>query len=143
MARSTWVWRNGKVVPKAEAAREEYASISHLRSTLPAPYVRSDYIKEFVSHVDGKTPITSKSQWEKHVKHNGCQIIGNDKPDVAARGVVDVGAVKQDMAQAFEMHEQGYEAPPLERTDEFGSAQDLVNTDYVRADVAVDTGGVA
>lgn len=119
--RGSWVFREGRMVPKHEALAKDYAVISSKRSSLAAPAVISDNMTPFKSHVDGKTWFDSKRAWEKHVKANGCSIVGNDMPSAAPRfdDVKHRRDVEADVAQAVQMVEQGYKPPPVEHAEEF------------------------
>lgn len=123
--RGSWVFREGRMVPKHEAAKRDYAIIASKRSNLPSPAVISDNMPAFKSHVDGKTWFDSKSAWQKHVKAAGYEIVGSDMPKPSRRFDERKYAeeVKRDIAEAFQMHEQGYVAPPVERAEEFKTAE--------------------
>ena len=85
-SRGTWVFRNGKLIPKSEASRLDYGRVAHAMSHLAAPAIRSDKIeKPFVSHIDGRTVFDSKSAWERHVRENGCIIVGDSASAVPLR----------------------------------------------------------
>lgn len=51
------------------------------RSPLGVPYIRSDGMDPVRNHADGRM-YDSRSGFEKAVKAAGCEILGNDKPDI-------------------------------------------------------------
>ena len=65
MARETYVFRDGKMVPKEEA-----------RPLASGPYVMGD-IAPFVTHGD-KVEITSRSALREYERKTGFRQIGND-----------------------------------------------------------------
>ena len=135
--RGTWVFRNGEMIPKHLANQQEYKHRRRVRSGLAAPAIRRDSMSEFVSTVDGKTVIDSKSKWEKHVKAAGCEIVGNENVSAADRFVgskAHSSSVKQDIVDAFEKHEQGYVEQPLPDMRDAGLSKDDISVDFVRAD---------
>lgn len=69
MSRETFVWRDGKCVPK------------HLAAPLSAPrhYVIPDSMDAIKSMADGKM-YESKSDYYASVKARGFEIVGNEKP---------------------------------------------------------------
>lgn len=143
-ARGTWVFRNGKLIPKSEANKEKYAHLQSVRSELSAPAIRRDGIDEFVSHIDGKTVFDSKSAWERHVRANGMEIIGNEPPSagVGKRYVETLDhskSVQKDVIEAYHMVENGYVPPPLPDIRDVGvSSDDLAASNYVRSEASVD-----
>lgn len=67
-----YVWRDGELIPKHLAPRVPVA-----RSSLPAPYIRSDGMDATLNHANGLL-YDSKSAYERAVKDAGCEIVGND-----------------------------------------------------------------
>jgi len=138
--RGSWVFRNGKLIPKHEAARLDYGKVAHAISGLSAPAIRSDKIeKPFVSHIDGKTVFDSKSKWERHVRENGCIIVGDNVEGLKVGPTdEDIRAhrkqVQADVVEAIQKIEQGYQAPPLEQADEVdvSAARRAAAEGYVR-----------
>lgn len=51
------------------------------RSDLPMPAIRADGMDPVRNHADGRM-YDSRSGFEKAVKAAGCEILGNDKPDI-------------------------------------------------------------
>lgn len=136
--RGTWVFRNGEMIPKHLANQQEYKHRRRVRSDLSAPSIRRDGMTEFVSTVDGKTVIDSKSKWEKHVKAAGCDIVGNDAPPAADRFVgskAHASSIKKDIVEAFEKSEQGHVVEPLRDMREVGiNKTDLSGDSFIRSD---------
>lgn len=138
--RGTWVFRNGKLVPKHEAAALDFGRKAHAVSNLAAPAIRSDKIeKPFISHIDGKTVFDSKSAWERHVRENNCVIVGNNveglKMGPSESDFRELRKqVQKDVVDAFDKVEQGYQDAPMERADEIDiSAAKRAATDgYLR-----------
>lgn len=139
-SRGTWVFRNGKLIPKSEASRLDYGRVAHAMSHLAAPAIRSDKIeKPFVSHIDGRTVFDSKSAWERHVRENGCIIVG-DNVEGLKTGPTEADhrahrkQVQADVVEAIQKIEQGYQAPPEERADEIdvSAARQAARDGYVR-----------
>jgi len=67
MAREVFVYRDGKLVPKGEAAPLNRG-----------PYVISDCMAPVRSMADGKM-YDSKSTYSRAVRAAGCEIVGNEK----------------------------------------------------------------
>jgi hypothetical protein len=71
------------------------------RSHLPAPRIRPDGMAPTVCPIDGNA-YDSKSQYERVVKANGCEIVGNDSfwdrpaPEFKPEGV------KEDLKKAWD-----------------------------------------
>jgi hypothetical protein len=122
-------------VPKHEAVVAEYVRSVHARSDMPAPYLRFDGMKAFKSPINGLW-FDSKSAWERHVKANGCEIIGNDLPRKAEPCAVAAKKdLQADIAKAFQMHEQGYQAAPVRDASEVGiDARAAATSDFVRGE---------
>lgn len=143
MARGTWVFYDGELLTKSEVDHRKSMKRAGSRSDLPCPYIRTDHVEPFLSHIDGKTVFDSKSAWEKHVRAHGYTIAGNDLKEAPAQEVraeataEEIKEVAKDAALAFEMHEQGYQAPPLERTSDF-ALPTTPGDEFVRADVVGD-----
>jgi hypothetical protein len=93
--RGTYVLRDGKLVPKHEAA-----PLSHpgAPSDLPRPFVVSDGC-EFVSMVDGST-VTSKSRYRADLRARGYEEVGNERPKPPQRPGAP-GGVKDDLRRAI------------------------------------------
>lgn len=135
--RGSWVFRNGRLIPKSEAQRGAREQAMLARSALPAPAVHMDGMNEFVSHVDGKTVIDSKKKWERHVKEAGYEIVGNDQPSKGTKAHETKAyrdEVKKDIALAMEKLEQGWTPPPEESAADSGITISPGSDGYVRAD---------
>lgn len=140
--RGTFVFRNGRMVPKHEAMRGEWEHRMSVRGDVAAPAIRRDSMDEFVSLIDGKTVFDSKSAWERHVKANGCEIVGNDTPPASKRFIeteAHTKSVQKDIVEAFHMVENGYVPQPMPDVREIGLDIGPVRDEYVRTEaVSID-----
>ena len=93
-----YVWRDGELIPKHLAPRTPVA-----RSSLPAPYIRSDGMDATLNHANGHV-YDSKSAYERAVKEAGCEIVGNDSAFQGERQAEykPLGGVEQDVKAAIE-----------------------------------------
>ncbi len=115
MSRGSWVWRDGKMVEKHLAGPARGMPDGSKRSSLAAPYITSDY-KAYRSTHTGEM-IEGRAAHREHLRRHGLVELGND--DVPGKtsqerlrdATRDVAA---DVAKAYEMLEQGYQAPPEE-----------------------------
>lgn len=93
--RETYVWRNGKCVPKSEAGQHE---------TIQSVYVQSDYLPGGAM----RHPITgelmdSKSQFRAVTRAHGCVEVGNEvQRDTRRLESFDSNSRKADIARAIE-----------------------------------------
>lgn len=88
MTRATYVFRDGQLIDKRLAPPPAYQ-----RSSLKAPYIRTDGMSATWNPVNGKH-YDSKSAYERAVRNAGCVIVGDDSsltraeaPQFAAEGV--------------------------------------------------------
>lgn len=120
----TWVVRNGQLVEKHLAGPMQPAPDK--RSPLAMPYIAPDRV-EYQSMVDGKM-ITGRKQHRDHLRAYGMTEVGNEKPKAEPakrKPKIDKKQLKNDIAQAFEMVEQGYRAPRLPK---LGAPEIVVDT---------------
>lgn len=96
--RGTWVYRNGKVVPKHSAQPRGAGRVSNVISD----DIGTDL--EHMAYADGRR-TASKSVYRRWTKEAGCVEKGNDRERPRAGTPPDVRA---DVAQAIEMVRQGY-----------------------------------
>lgn len=148
--RGTWVFRDGKCIPKNEAHRERVVEASEKRSALPAPYVMSD-IQPYQSMVDGSM-ITSRSEHRDHLRQHGCEEVGNEKLSFE-KPVAPKGEIAREIKDTIEQLKAGYVDPELGPThDSDGNpivepdiepvviSGDVKNGDVIRSDVLPDAG---
>jgi hypothetical protein len=102
--RERFVFRNGGLVPWAEASRIQNAE--DRRSGLPCPSIIRDGLDGLMSHVDGKR-YDSKSAYYRSVKAAGCEIVGNEAPTTTVEGNKRPVS-RDDVEQAIAKLEQGY-----------------------------------
>ena len=77
------------------------------------PAIHRDTTEPLVHPATGQT-LDSKSRFRQITKDHGLIEVGNDSLTSLNPRRDDVKSRKQDIAQAIEMVEQGYQAPPLE-----------------------------
>lgn len=68
-----YVLRDGELIERHKAPR-----LKVQRSSLPAPYIRSDGMADTFNPADGRL-YDSKSAYERAVREAGCTIVGDDK----------------------------------------------------------------
>jgi len=90
MARETFVYRDGEVIPKREAYQRA-----------AGPYVISDHLDGTASPITGKM-FDSKSAYYRHVRENGCEIVGNDPAGYTPPPEREMGDPRRDIARAIE-----------------------------------------
>jgi hypothetical protein len=90
MARETYVLRDGELVPKWQAGPSERVG---------GPYIISDHLDGTASPISGKI-YDSKSAYYRHIRNNGCQIVGNEKME--APRPVSMGDPSRDIARAIQ-----------------------------------------
>ena len=92
MTRQTYVFRDGKLIPKhlAKPLRRVYGR---------GPNVISD-IEDVRSMIDGKH-YSSRRHYRDHVKDNDCQIVGNDLNNAKPHEIPDAPGLEDDIAQAM------------------------------------------
>lgn len=112
--RGSWVFRNGELIPKKQAATETAAIAAQIRSAHPAPMVMSD-IEEYRSMIDGSM-ITSRKQHRDHLRAHGCIEVGNEKVGTDAPSHLAKNEIKTEIKTAIEQIEQGYVDPELPPT---------------------------
>ncbi len=96
MTRGTFVYRNGKIVPK------------HRAKPKIATYVVSDNLGADLEHhgyADGRS-TSSKSEFRRWTKEAGLTEKGNDRE--APQRVDKAGDLRRDVQQAVQMVNQGY-----------------------------------
>jgi hypothetical protein len=79
------------------------------------PAIIRDHMDPLLHPCTGEL-MDSKGAFRAVTKANGLVEYGNDVPAPKPREF-DHRDLKQDIAQAIEMHEQGYQAPPVETAD--------------------------
>ncbi len=97
MSRQTYVFRDGKLIPKHLAPRLEVQ-----RSHLPAPRIISDAV-EVTSMLDGKT-YTSKAALRSTYRAAGVEEVGNEPPRMGPSEITTPGDVGHDLKAAFSQH---------------------------------------
>lgn len=137
--RGSWVFRDGKLIPKHEAVAQRMKAVAHAKSAHPAPAIRSDQI-EIKSMIDGRM-YDSKSAYYKHVEKSGHFINDDKTPPSPAPPVLERNPeahkknVIGDIVEAFQKHEQGWQEPPLENAYERGiDVADADSDGFIRAD---------
>lgn len=85
--RETYVLRDGKLVPKSQAAPRN-----------AGPYVQSDYLPDLRHPVTGK-PMDSKSQFRAMTRAAGCVEVGNEVQRDTRR--VDMPNLRADISRAI------------------------------------------
>ena len=98
MTRGTWVYRNGKLVPKHKAAPKYSGRVNG---------VISDSLGEHLEHhgyADGRR-TDSKSEFRRWTKEAGLVEKGNDRDRPTPARNPDL---RHDVAQAIQMVKQGY-----------------------------------
>lgn len=98
MTRGTFVFRNGKIVPKHLAEPRSAARVANVISD----DLGADL--EHMAYSDGRR-TASKSVYRRWTKEAGCVEKGNDRERPRAEAGSDIRA---DVAQAIEMVRQGY-----------------------------------
>lgn len=93
--RGIWVFRDGELVPKHLAT-----PLESKRSDLPTPMLIRDNMESTWNPADGQH-YDSKRAYEKAVRANGCEIVGNEKIKASPKTQMDDPA--RDVAQAIEM----------------------------------------
>jgi hypothetical protein len=102
-----YVWRNGAWVDTTGMVRRKHVG----------PFIISDTQEPLQHPVTGEI-FDSKSAFRAVTRAHGLEEVGNESP-FAATPPEPVG-IADDLAAAFQMHEQGYEAPPI--TEHLGDA---------------------
>jgi len=77
-----------------------------------APYIMRDSMAACFHPATGEM-MDSKSAFRRVTREHGMVEMGNDAPAMTAPAH-DPGSVAQDVAQAYQMLEQGYTPPPAE-----------------------------
>lgn len=89
------------------------------------PYIVRDGMDALLNHANGQV-YDSKSAFRRATRDAGCVEVGNDAPLTLAPR--DYRPAVQDVAEAVQMLNQGYQPPPLETVSEaFGSDYRLLN----------------
>jgi hypothetical protein len=138
--RGTFVYRDGKMVPKGVAVYEDFKKIEHAVSDLPAPAIRRDAMAGFKSPIDGSFH-ESKSGWEQHCKANGYTIVGNDQTKASEPYMGSTQHrkdVQNDVVKAVQMVEQNADLPPVEETKDFDFAEIKPDTTTVYSETTKD-----
>ncbi len=94
MSRSVFVYRDGKIIPKHEAAPLPGRRSMNLMSDIKEP---------FVSPVDW-TVISSRADRREHNKRNQCIDIGDDKAILRPKKPYEPKGVSDDIRRAIEIH---------------------------------------
>ena len=146
--RGTWVFRDGKAVPKHEAMLADYRQVAHLESDLPRPAVHG-VIQEYRSMANGEV-ITDRRRHREHLKETGYVEVGSEGKSMSKQAptAAELKAVKEerkrDIRDSLEQIKAGV-APPV-AVDENGKAVEAPemepivvagvpeNGAYVRAD---------
>ncbi len=119
MARETYVMRDGKLVPKSQAAPLLQPA---KRSHLPMPYFVRDEIPPTPHPCTGQV-MTSLSEFRKVTKANGCVEVGNES--LPAYRPPPVDSMEKTIAEAWEYVEQGGQVECREETNPDLAAQPL------------------
>jgi hypothetical protein len=82
------------------------------RAPRVGPYIVTDAMKACFHPATGEM-MDSKSAFRRVTREHGMVEMGNDAPAMTAPAH-DMGSVAQDVAQAYQMLEQGYTPPPVE-----------------------------
>lgn len=90
MSRETFVWRDGELVPKAEAAPLNVA-----------PYVQSDVMRPLRHPITGKL-MDSKSKFRAVTRAHGCTEIGTEKMVDRRPQTTAMPSVKPDIYRAWD-----------------------------------------
>lgn len=90
-----YVYRDGKVIPKAEADPHPFAG--------KRPTNLMSDLEPFVSVVDGSV-ISSRSDRREHNRRNKCIDIGNDKAILRPKPPYEPKGVAEDIKRAIEFH---------------------------------------
>ncbi len=101
MARETYVMRDGKLVPKSQAAPLLPPA---KRSALPMPYFVRDEIPPTFHPATGQL-MTSLSEFRKVTKASGCEEVGNEA--LPAYRPPPVESMEKVVAEAWDIVEQG------------------------------------
>lgn len=110
MARESYVYREGKLIPKFEAMVADYQSIAKNVSELPSPGIIGDNV-EYRSTIDGRM-ITGRRQHREHLKENGYIEMGNESPShVKKPPLHSPGEVKRAVKDAIDQVRAGYVPP--------------------------------
>lgn len=93
-----YVIRDGELIERHKAPR-----LPVQRSSLPAPYIRSDGMSDTRNPVDGRL-YDSKSQFERAVRDAGCTIVGDDPAfsELKPREHIPAPGLEQDIKDACE-----------------------------------------
>lgn len=147
MPRETYVFRDGKAVPKHLATP---LNVNLKRSDLPCPMILSD-IEPYQSMIDGSM-ITSRSHHRDHLRQHGCEEVGNEKMSFE-KPAAPKGEIAREIKDTIEQLKSGYVDPELGPThDSDGNpivepdiepiviASDIKNGDVIRSDALPDTG---
>lgn len=104
--RRRYVWHNMQWVDVTDAPRRPRVG----------PYIITDSMRPAVHPVTGHT-FDSKSAFRAVTKAHGLVELGNDAPRAPAPLPNVQADLKQDVAEAIGMLEQGYQPPPLDVAD--------------------------
>lgn len=96
-----YVFYNGQMTERNKVPQQRIA-----RSDLPAPMIVSDNMDYLLNHADGRM-YGSKRGFEKAVRAQGCEIVGNDTSVLGKRPSHEVGGVEQDIKQAIAQLSEG------------------------------------
>lgn len=108
--RGSYVWRDGKFIPKRTAAPLGGHNIK--RSDLPAPMIMSD-IQEYRSIIDGSV-ISSRSTHRDHLRQHGCEEVGNEQlPMNAPHSAPAKGEIAREIRESIQKVEAGWVDPDL------------------------------
>lgn len=93
-----YVIRDGELIERHKAPRLPVA-----RSSLPAPYIRTDGMDAVRNPADGLL-YDSRSAYERAVRDAGCEIVGDDKAysEPKPRDYVEAPGLERDIKEACE-----------------------------------------
>lgn len=137
--RGSWVFRDGKLVPKGEAMLDDVVKKNTKRSHLSAPMVMGD-LKPYRNMVDGKE-VDGRVAHREFLKRNNLIEVGNEKMEPKNTNPAK-GEIAREIKETIEQLRAGYVDPSITEAPQDGfevdSAVDLGDVkdgEYIRSDV--------
>lgn len=106
MARESYIYRDGELIPKREALTRDYLAGVKNISDLPAPMIMSD-IQPYQSMITGQE-IGGRRQHREHLKQHGCIEVGNEGRAQPKRYTSDSAEIKRDIKESIERVKAGH-----------------------------------
>lgn len=142
MPRESYVWREGRMIPKFEAMVADYRSNEKNISELPCPGIIGDNV-EYKSTIDGRM-ITGRRQHREHLRENGYIEMGNESPSHIKKPPLHApGEIKKAVKDAIDQSRAGYIPPdtaPVGSKDDEGKTIEAPEVGSIEIDGVPENG---